>query len=155
MKIKGWDKLNGITYRGYAILNPIYNSIQTEYVAEIMDVTTKQRMSLHLDMEAGFDNQSYLLKLQDIKNKINVQRMISIEMLKSISTFRQIYEMCIEDYIREAEEQSTNPFDSTNSPQYITHHQMPKSSSMLPTFDDFAKMWKQTPAGKFTQTLID
>lgn len=152
MKIKGWEKLNGITYKGYCILNPIHNAMDTHYLADVMDLTTKQKLSLDLETRDGMralgNKTLYTIRLEDKRNKIIVQRVLDFEMLKSMSTFRQIFEMCIEDYIKEAEAQ-WNPFDST-SPQ-----PMPKSSSILPTFDDFVKMWRTTPVGQFTQTLIE
>ena len=153
MKIKGWEKLNGITYKGYSILNPIYNAPQTQYIADIMFIETNQRMSLHLDMDAHF-NEPYILKIQDLKNRITIQRKLNFEMLKSISNFRVIFEMCIEDYLKEAEAIWTNQYGTSNVVQAQTA-QLPKSSSLLPTFDDFVKMWRTTPAGQLTQTLIE
>ncbi len=154
MKIKGWEKLNGITYKGYCILNPIHNAIDTQYIADIMFLETKEKLSLHLDTEAGFQNESYILKIKDIKHKITIQRMLNFEMLKSMSTFRQIYEMCIEDYIKEVEETWTKQYGTSNIAQAQTA-QLAKSSSLLPTFDDFVKMWRTTPVGQLTQTLIE
>lgn len=154
MRIKGWDKLNGITYRGYSILNPIYNALQTQYVADIIFLETKERMTLHLDTTAGFQNESYILKLQDSKNRINVQRILTFEMLKTISNFRMVFEMCIEDYLKEVEATWTNQYGTSNVAQAQTA-QLPKSSSLMPSFDDFVKMWRTTPVGQFTQTLIE
>lgn len=148
MKIKGWEKLNGITYKGYSILNPIFNSFGTKYYCDILDIANRHKMFLTLDTEAGIDNHSFMLKLEDKKNRIIVNRILNLEMLKSISNFRMVFEMCIEDYIKEMESQ-WSPFDS-GTPQ-----PMPKSSSILPTFDDFVKMWRTTPAGQLTQTLIE
>lgn len=153
MKIKGWEKLNGITYKGYCILNPIHNAVNTQYIADIMFLETKEKLSLTLDTEAGIDSKSFMLKLDDRKNKVIVNRILNLEMLKSISTFRMVFEMCIEDYIQEVEATWTKQYGTSNVAQAQTA-QLSKSSSMLPTFDDFVKMWRTTPVGQLTQTLI-
>ena len=143
MKIKGWEKLNGITYKGYCILNPIHNAIDTQYIADVMFLETKEKLLLRLNTEDGYaDINSFLLTLEDKKNKVIVNRVLNLAMLQSISNFRMMFEMCIEDFIKEVENPSTL-------------QSMPKSSSVLPTFDDFVKMWRTTPVGQFTQTLIE
>jgi hypothetical protein len=141
MKISGWEKLSGITYKGYSIINPMVNPESTQYFADILDISTNYKIDLQLDTEAGFGD-SYLLKLSDIRNKVYVQRMIKFDMLKSISNFRMMFEMCIEDYILE--------FENLKTIEPIA-----KSSSLIPTFDDFAKMWRQTPIGEMTQALVN
>ena len=143
MKIKGWEKLNGITYKGYCILNPIHNAIGTQYIADVMFLETKEKLLLRLNTEDGYtDINSFLLTLEDKKNKVIVNRVLNLAMLQSISNFRMMFEMCIEDFIKEIE--NPNRLQS-----------MPKSSSVLPTFDDFVKLWRTTPVGQFTQTLIE
>lgn len=141
MKINGWEKLRGITYKGYSIINPMVNPESTQYFADILDISTNYKIDLQLDTEAGFGD-SYVLKLSDIRNKVYVQRMIKFDMLKSISNFRMMFERCIEDYVLEFE-------------NLKTIEPVAKSSSLMPTFDDFAKMWRQTPIGEMNQALIN
>lgn len=154
MKISGWEKLSGITYKGYSIINPMVNPESTQYFADILDISTKAKMVLTLDMEAGFDNKTCMLKLEDTKNKVFVNRVLKLEMLESISNFRMMYEMCIEDYINEVEMTWTNQYGTSNIVEAQTT-QLPKSSSILPSFDDFVKIWRTTPVGQLTQTLIN
>ena len=154
MRIKGWEKLNGITYKGYCILNPIHNAIKTQYIADIMFLETKEKLSLRLDTEAGFDNNSFLLTLEDIKNKVIVNRVLNLAMLQSISNFRMMFEMCIEDYLKEVEATWTKQYGTSNVAQAQTT-QLPKSSSFsMPTFDEFARLWNKPNHQQLTQTLI-
>lgn len=148
MKITGWEKLNGITYKGYCIVNPIHNSIYTQYIADIMDVSVSRmtNIELRLDTDAGFDNDSYTLTLRDKLHNLVIKRVLNIGMLQNISNFRMVFELCIEDYIKEIEKTWTgNPIVTST----------PKSSSALPSFDDFVNIWRTTPVGKLTQTLIN
>ena len=157
MKITGWEKLNGITYKGYSILNPIHNAMDTRYVADVMDLATKQRLSLDLETRDGMkifsDKTLYTIRLEDRKNKITIQRVLDFEMLKSISTFRQIYELCIEDYLKEVEESWTKQTGIVNVVQ--NNGTTESWQNKLPTFDDFAKMWKNTPLGQATNKIFN
>ena len=157
MKITGWEKLNGITYKGYSILNPIHNAMDTRYVADVMDLATKQRLSLDLETRDGIralgNRTLYTIKLEDKRNRIIVQRVLDFEMLKSMATFRQIYEMCIEDYLKEVEESWTKQSGIVNVVQ--NNGTTESWQSKLPTFDDFAKMWKNTPMGQVTNKIFN
>ena len=169
MKIKGWEKLHGITYRGYSIINPTHNAIHTQYIADVLDIQTHRKIELRLDMDAGFADESYILTIKDVLNKVVVKRVVDFEMLKSMYNFRQIFELCIEDYIKEVENFWIG--SSTNVVTPISHSIVSNvtkringginqfdtdyGTSSLPTFEDFTKMWRSTPAGKFTQTLIN
>lgn len=146
MKISGWEKLHGITYKGYSILNPIHNAINTQYIADVMDLTTKNKLYMLLDLDSTYNDfgsiRHYALILEDKLNKVKVQRIINYDMLQSMSTFRQIYELCIEDYIKEVEETWTKQNGILNvvANSGATH----SWSQNMPTFDEFIKNWKTT-----------
>jgi hypothetical protein len=38
MKIKGWEKISGYTYKGYSIVNPIHNAGEDTYYATILNL---------------------------------------------------------------------------------------------------------------------
>jgi hypothetical protein len=170
MKIIGWEKLKGITYKGYSITNPMVNAIHTQYIADVLDISKSYKMELRLDTDAGFRDSSYVLTISDRLNNVVVKRIVDFEMLKRISSFRMVYEYCIEDYIREVDK-GVSLGNATNVATPISHsivsnvtkringgmNQFDKDygTTSLPTFDDFAKIWRSTPVGKFTQTLIN
>jgi hypothetical protein len=169
MKITGWEKLKGITYKGYSIINPMVNIESTQYFADILDIQSHRQMELRLDTDAGFRDSSYVLTIRDRFYNVVVKRMVDFEMLKRISSFRMIYEYCIDDYIREVEKTWTGSATITSTPishsivsnvtkringglnQFDTDY----GTMSLPTFDDFAKMRGSTSARQFTQTLIN
>ena len=143
MKISGWEKLHGITYKGYSILNPIHNAINTQYIADVMDLTTKNKLYMLLDLDSTYNDFSsiryYALILEDKFSKVKVQRMINYDMLQSMSGFRQIYELCIEDYLTESESKA-NGILNVVANSGATH----SWSQNMPTFDEFRKNWKIT-----------
>lgn len=156
MKITGWEKLNGISYKGYCIVNPIHNQIGTQYIADIMDIANQKRtnMQLRLDTESGFEKKEYTLTIKDKLHNVVIKHILNIEMLKRISNFRMVFELCIEEYIKEVEKTWTSQYGTSNIVQAQTA-QLPKSSSVLPSFDDFVNIRRGTPARQLTQTLIN
>jgi hypothetical protein len=169
MKITGWEKLKGITYKGYSIINPMVNAVYTQYFADVLDIQSHRQMELRLDTDAGFRDSSYVLTMRDRLNNVVVKRMVDFEMLKRISSFRMIYEYCIDDYIREVEKTWTGSATITSTPIShsivsnvtkringgINQFDVDYGTMSLPTFDDFAKMRGSTSARQFTQTLIN
>jgi hypothetical protein len=171
MKITGWEKLKGITYKGYSIINPMVNAVYTQYFADVLDIQSHRQMELRLDTDAGFRDSSYVLTIRDRFHNVVVKRMVDFEMLKRISSFRIIYEHCIDDYIREVEK-GVSLVNATNVATPISHSIVSNvtkringgisqfdtnyGTMSLPTFDDFQKTWwRSKPVSKFTQTLIN
>lgn len=168
MKITGWEKIKGITYKGYSITNPMVNAKHTQYFADVLDISKSYIMKMRLDTDAGFRDESHVLTIHDTLNNIVVKRIVDFEMLKRISSFRMVYEYCIEDYIQEVD----NGVSLTNVATPISHSivsnvtkringginqfDVDYGTSSLPTFDDFQKSWwRYKPVSKFTQTLIN
>ena len=116
MKITGWEKLKGITYKGYSIINPMVNAVYTQYFADVLDIQSHRQMELRLDTDAGFRDSSYVLTIRDRLNNVVVKRIVDFEMLKRISSFRMIYEHCIDDYIREVEKTWIGSATITSTP---------------------------------------
>jgi hypothetical protein len=50
MKIKGWEKIHGYTYKGYSIVNPIHNADETMYEATILDLNLPQKPKWELNV---------------------------------------------------------------------------------------------------------
>jgi hypothetical protein len=170
MKITGWEKLKGITYKGYSIINPMVNAVYTQYFADVLDIQSHRQMELRLDTDAGFRDSSYVLTIRDRLNNVVVKRIVDFEMLKRISSFRMIYEHCIDDYIREVEKTWIGSATITSTPIShsivsnvtkringgINQFDVDYGTMSLPTFDDFQRTWwGSKPVSKFTQTLIN
>jgi len=50
MKIKGWEKISGFTYKGYTIVNPIHNADETMYEATILNLNLPQNPKWELNV---------------------------------------------------------------------------------------------------------
>lgn len=99
MKIKGWEKISGYTYKGYSIINPIYNVNQTKYEATVLNLNLPQKQNWELVVLTP----AFKFKQDDVfsimlwdENKLHTNTTMSKQMMKSISHFRQTYEQLID-----------------------------------------------------------
>ena len=107
MKIKGWEKISGYTYKGYSIINPIHNAGQTSYNATILNLNLPQKPKWELSVltpqhkfilgENTADGIFYIVMWDDNKNHIS--RHVSKQRMKSISIFRNEFEEMIDEML--------------------------------------------------------
>ena len=100
MKIRGWEKLSGITYRGYCIVNPIHNAYETEYLADVLNLNLpykpKWELSLHMD---NVNPHEHIIWLGNPQNKLHTQIQVQTDGIRTISGFRQNWELLVERLI--------------------------------------------------------
>ena len=108
MKIKGWEKISGYTYKGYTIVNPIHNAQETSYNATILDLNhIGQKPKWELSVltpqhkfivgENTADGIFYIVMWDDNKNHIS--RHVSKQRMKSVSIFRNEFEEMIDEML--------------------------------------------------------
>ena len=107
MKIKGWEKISGYTYKGYTIVNPIHNAQETSYNATILNLNLPQKPKWELSVltpqhkfivgENTADGIFYIVMWDDNKNHIS--RHVSKQRMKSVSIFRNEYEEMIDEML--------------------------------------------------------
>lgn len=120
MKIKGWEKISGYTYKGYTIVNPIHNANQTSYNATILNLNLPQKPKWELSVlapqhkfllgENTADGIFYIVMWDDNKNHIS--RHVSKQRMKSISIFRNEFEEMIDEMLSR---------QITSAPTYNSH----------------------------------
>ena len=120
MKIKGWEKISGYTYKGYTIVNPIHNAQETSYNATILNLNLPQKPKWELSVltpqhkfilgENTADGIFYIVMWDDNKNHIS--RHVSKQRMKSISIFRNEYEEMIDEMLSR---------QITSTPVYSSH----------------------------------
>ncbi|NBU82244.1 MAG: hypothetical protein EBS55_11415 [Flavobacteriaceae bacterium] len=101
MKIKGWEKISGYTYKGYTIVNPIHNADETKYEATILDLNQSHKPKWELEvLTPGYkwklvDDYSFDIMIWD-ENKLNTRTKMDKDAMKSISHFRQTFEQLVD-----------------------------------------------------------
>lgn len=99
MKIKGWEKISGYTYKGYTIVNPIHNANETKYEATILNLNLPQKPKWELSVltpkhKFKQDN-DFSIILRDDENRSTINTIDKVCMA-SISIFRQTFEEMVD-----------------------------------------------------------
>ena len=99
MKIKGWEKISGFTYKGYTIVNPIHNAQETSYNATVLNLNLPQKPKWELSVltpkhKFKQDN-DFSIILRDDENRSTIHTIDKVCMA-SISIFRQTFEEMVD-----------------------------------------------------------
>jgi hypothetical protein len=103
MKIKGWDKISGYTYKGWCIVNPIHNADETKYMADVLNLNLPQKPKWELSvLVPGYKFKTATDKEFDVMiwGERNVLKKVSKDEMKSINSFRIIFENLIDELIK-------------------------------------------------------
>ena len=103
MKITGWEKISGYTYKGFCIVNPIHNANEDTYFATVLnlnhehrpkwDITLVDTTSKGVVKFSILDNESQHLLAKAHLTKVNIE---------TPQKFREQYEMLVDDILEEA-----------------------------------------------------
>lgn len=103
MKIKGWDKINGFTYKGYCIVNPIHNAEETKYSANVLDLNTpnktKWELSVLMPKHKFIQDNDVMIILWD-ENKNSTTKSISKDTISTIAGFRMVFENLVDELLK-------------------------------------------------------
>jgi hypothetical protein len=100
MKIKGWEKISGYTYKGFSIVNPIHNADETNYEATILNLNLPQKPKWELTVLTpqhkfkGYDD-TFSIIVRDDENRSTINSVDKVRMA-SISIFRNTFEEMID-----------------------------------------------------------
>jgi len=132
MKIKGWEKISGYTYKGYTIVNPMHNAHETKYEATILNLNLPQKPKWELSVLTP----TFKFKQDDTfsimiwsENKI-LTHLMTKQMMKSISNFRQTFEEMVDEILK-IQITSAPRSSSLNSGNTIPYGQMVQTTQSL------------------------
>ena len=99
MKIKGWEKISGYTYKGYTIVNPIHNADETMYEATILNLNLPQKPKWELNVltpkHKWKQDDVFSIIVRDDENRSTINTIDKVCMA-SISIFRQTFEEMVD-----------------------------------------------------------
>jgi hypothetical protein len=100
MKIKGWEKISGLTYKGYCIVNPIHDANEEGYFATVLNLNQVYRPKWDIELRAYavkgvikfsiLDNVTQHLLAKAHLTKVNIE---------TLQQFREQYEMLVDDIL--------------------------------------------------------
>jgi hypothetical protein len=99
MKIKGWEKISGFTYKGMCIVNPNSNAGETMYIADIINISLPQNPKWELNVLTPAHkwkmDDAFSIILRDDENRSTINT-IDKQRMSSISIFRNEFEGMID-----------------------------------------------------------
>ena len=103
MKIKGWDKISGYTYKGYCIVNPMHNAEETKYMVTVLDLNTpnktKWELSVLMPKHKFIQDNDIMIILWD-ENKNSTTKSILKDTISTIAGFRMVFENLVDELLK-------------------------------------------------------
>jgi hypothetical protein len=103
MKIKGWEKISGYTYKGYTIVNPIHNAVETKYEATILDLNLPQKPKWELSVlmpNFKFKQDNDITIILWDENKYRATKSVSKNMVATLTGFRILFEDLVDEVLK-------------------------------------------------------
>ena len=104
MKIKGWEKISGFTYKGYCIVNPIHDANEEGYFATVLNLNQVYRPKWDIELRA------YAVKgvvkfsiLDNVTQHLLAKSHLTKTNIDTLQKFREQYEMLVDDILEEAQ----------------------------------------------------
>jgi hypothetical protein len=103
MKIKGWEKISGYTYKGYSIVNPIHNANEDTYYANILDLNQVQQPKWDMILKTTNGSDIITFRIEDSLTKhLMATSGLTKENIRTLQKFREEYELLIDDILETA-----------------------------------------------------
>jgi hypothetical protein len=100
MKIKGWEKISGFTYKGYSIVNPIHNANEDTYYANILDLNQVQQPKWDMILKTTNGSDIITFRIEDSLTKhLMATSGLTKENIRTLQKFRVEYELLIDDIL--------------------------------------------------------
>ena len=104
MKIRGWEKISGLTYKGLTMVNPIHDANETKYMADVLNLNLPHKPKWELvvltpenTFRAVNDNMFHIMLWDE--DKFSSRYQMSKDMMSSISNFRRIFEQLVDEIL--------------------------------------------------------
>jgi hypothetical protein len=103
MKIKGWEKISGWTYKGYSIVNPIHNASEEIYYATIININTPTMPKWDIQLIATAVKGVIAFSIRDnVTQELLAKSHLTKTNIDTLQKFIVEYELLIEDILEKA-----------------------------------------------------
>ena len=104
MKIKGWEKISGFTYKGYCIVNPIHNANEEVYYATILNLNHSNKPKWDIELTATPVKGIITFRIKDsVTQHLMAKSHLTKINIDTLQKFREQYEMLVDDMLEEAQ----------------------------------------------------
>jgi len=104
MKIKGWEKISGLTYKGYSIVNPIHDANEEVYYATILNLNHQQKPKWDITLVTNDTTGVITFRIRDnVTQHLMAKSHLTKTNIETLKQFREQYEMLIDDILEEVQ----------------------------------------------------
>ena len=118
MKIIGWEKISGLTYKGFSIVNPIHDANQEIYYATILNLNHQHKPKWDIILHKKKDVIHFRI-LDNITNHLLAKAHLTNPNIETLQQFREQYEMLVDDILEEAQSYTKTKTGTTGPSQGI------------------------------------
>jgi hypothetical protein len=109
MKIKGWEKISGYTYKGYSIVNPMHNAGEDTYYATILDLNHVVSSKWDIILRTTKNSDIITLRIEDnITKHLLATSGLTKDNIRTLQKFRVEYELLIDDILESVQNYTTS-----------------------------------------------
>jgi hypothetical protein len=104
MKIKGWEKISGFTYKGYCIVNPIHDANEEGYFATVLNLNQVYRPKWDIELTLNNNTGVFTFRILDsVAQHLMAKSHLTKTNIDTLQKFREQYEMLVDDILEEAQ----------------------------------------------------
>jgi tRNA uridine 5-carbamoylmethylation protein Kti12 len=104
MKIKGWEKISGYTYKGYCIVNPIHDANEEVYYATILNLNHQQKPKWDITLVTNDTTGVITFRIRDnVSQHLMAKSHLTKPNIETLQKFREQYEMLVDDILEEVQ----------------------------------------------------
>jgi tRNA uridine 5-carbamoylmethylation protein Kti12 len=104
MKIKGWEKISGFTYKGYCIVNPIHDANEEVYYATVLNLNHQQKPKWDITLVTNDTTGVITFRIRDnVSQHLMAKSHLTKNNIDTLQKFREQYEMLVDDILEEVQ----------------------------------------------------
>ena len=104
MKIKGWEKISGFTYKGYCIVNPIHDANEEGYFATVLNLNQVYKPKWDIELRAIVVKGVIKFSIKDsVTQHLLSKSHLTKTNIDTLQKFREQYEMLVDDILESAQ----------------------------------------------------
>ena len=104
MKIKGWEKISGYTYKGYCIVNPIHDASEKVYYANVLNLNHQQKPKWDIELTSNDNTGVITFRILDsVTQHLMAKSHLTKTNIETLKQFREQYEMLVDDILEEVQ----------------------------------------------------
>ena len=104
MKIKGWEKISGLTYKGYSIVNPMHDANEEVYYATVLNLNHQQKPKWDITLVTNNTTGVITFRIKDnVTQHLMAKSHLTKTNIETLKQFREQYEMLVDDILEEVQ----------------------------------------------------